>query len=772
MLSHYKDVLCIPRYSAEAKKVDLFSRRDNWSPTELEEISNIAKLIPKRTLSNLLVLINQFVGDLDNEDVAYQWLYKERHSNYDSASFLTHGLFSLIELSGQELASEPETLLELIRPYLTSSSSVINYIVANLLINLSPDHSDLAIGWLLDHPKTRFNCGNTYIEPEWVLPGKLVEKFSEHCSNALFMALEKEIYYFQPHLNIDNIKWRLEARRDGLYYSYWGDTQYFLLPKLFVPRTCDKTKQLIAVLKRKFRPYSEEDFCNRQNTSVYRVTSPIFYPNKLSDKSWFNLITSPKESINKERWRFKNGKRCTTESSTENFARTLDSAVRNEPTRFSNLALTLPNAIDKEFVEAFYWGLTESDPNRVSENFRDHWQQCPIELIEKVIKHFGSDCNERALARLIESRAEDNWSDSVKNLLVNIAKTAEDPCFDKLNVFDIKKRDSAKEADVETLLSNAINCTRGVAYRGISRLFWKDENYANNNKHLIDCAINDSHPAVNITTNDLLLPMFNYARDYAHNKFLELCKKDTRMACGHGTYHFFNNGFEQTQQSEYIELVLQMLKSPYDEVKKEAARQIYARWFFNDLFQEEIDSVISGDDILKDGCSSVIKQFLREDKYHDKIHKIVPAYTALLNCDSENVLRSVGNSVRDEHYWTKHNSKELFIIFVQSKAAKHCLWELFDQLENQPGSISDYSDHLLKLVVNLTEDQSEDNQHKRIRIRDTSLIKVLQRLYDEATEDEDKYAINTCLDIWDKLLESEVFNAISAVNELEKGLLN
>lgn len=772
MLNHYKEVLCIPRYSPEANKLESFARRDNWSSTELEEISNIAKQIPKQTLSNLLALINQFVGNLDNEDVAYQWLYKDRHSNYEPASCLTHGVFSIIELSGQELASEPETLIELIRPSLNSTSPVVNYLVANLLLNLPPEHSDLAIGWLLEHPKTRFNCGNTYIEPEWVLPGKLVEKFSEHCSRSLLLTLEKEIYYFQPNLNIDNIKWRLEARRDGVFYNYWGETQYFLLPKLFSARTCDKTKQLIPVLNRKFGSYSEEEFCKRQNTSVYTVTSPIFHPNQLSDKSWFNLITSPKDSINKERWRFKNGKRCTTESSTEQFARTLDSAVRNEPARFANLALTLPIEIDKEFVEAFYWGLTESNPSRVSEKFREHWQQCPIELIEKVIDHFGPDGNERSLARLIESRAEDGWSDSVKNLLVNIAKTAEDPSFDKLNVCDIKKKDSAEEADVETLLSNAINCTRGVAYRGISHLFWKDENYAIDNTHLIDSAINDFHPAVNITTNDLLLPMFNYARDYASSKFLELCKKDSRMACGHGTYHFFNNGFEQSQQSEYIELVLQMLKSPYDEVKKEAARQVYARWFFNDLFQEEIDSVINGDDILKDGCSSVVQQFLREDKYHDRIHKVVPAYTALLNCDSEDVLRSVGNSVRDEHYWTKHNSRELFIIFVQSKAAKHCLWELFDQLENQSGSISDYSDHLLKLVTNLTEDQSEDNQHKRIRIRDTSLIKVLQRLYDEATEDEDKGAINTCLDIWDKLLESEVFNAISAVNELEKGLLS
>lgn len=773
MLIHYKDVLCIQKYSPEAKELESFARRDNWSSTELDEITNIAKLIPTQALGQLLELVNQFVGDLEDEDVAYQWLYKDRHSNYEPASCLTHGTFSIIELSGQELASDPETLLELIRPFLNSTSPVVNYLVASLLMNLPYEQADIVITWLLEHPKTRFNCGNTYIEPEWVLSGKLIEKFSAHCSNSLFIKLEKAIYYFQPTLSADKIKWRLEARRRGMFYSYWGETQYFLLPKLSVSRVCNNTSQLISVLNRKFGSYTEEDFCRRQDYSMYAVSSPIFHPNRLSDKSWFNLITSPRDQINKDRWRFKSGKRRTIESSTEQFARTLDDAVKNEPTRFTKLALTLPANIDKEFIEAFYWGLTKSNPSRIAENYRENWQQCPVELTEELIKHFGYEGNERALASLIESRIkEEGWSDDIKELLVDIANNAEDPSFGKLNVHNIKKSNSAKEADIESLLSNAINCTRGIAYRGISHLFWKDKNYALDNKHLVDSVINDFHPAVNITAIELLLPLFNYENEYANRKFLELCNQDLRMACAHGSYYFFNNGFEEARQPEYVDLVLQMLKSPYDGVRKEAARQVYARWFFNDLFQEEVDQVLNGDNALLDGCASVVQQFLREDKYHDRIHKISPAYETLLNCNNDDVYRTVGGSIRNEHYWTKHNSAELFEIFVQSKAAKHCLWDLFDKLKSHSGSISDYSEHLLKLVVNLTEDLSENKQDRNIRIRDTSLIAVLQRLYDEATEDEDKSAVEICLSIWDILLESEVFSAINAINEIDKGLLS
>ncbi|MCF7512727.1 hypothetical protein L3V43_00075 [Pseudoalteromonas sp. L23] len=545
MLSHYKDVLCLPSYSQGVKKLESFSRRDNWSSMEIDEISNIAKLIPETALSVLLSSINQCVGDLDGGDIVYQWLHKERYSNYEPASCLTHGVFSIVKLSGQELAREPEVLFDLMRPYLNNTSPVMNYLLANLLLNLSIEYSDLAIEWLMEYPKTRLSCGNTYTEPKWLLPGKLVEKFSEHCSYSSFNALENEIYYFQPNLTIDKIKWRLEARREGLYYYYWGETQYFLLPKLFLQRTNDKTKQLISVLNRKFDSYSEDDFCIRESSSIYAVTSPIFHPNNLSDKSWFNLITSPRDSINKNRYRFKNGKRCTIESSTEEFARTLDNAVRNEPIRFANLALTLPCEIDKEFIEAFYWGLTETNQSKISEGFREHWQQCPMELIERVIEHFGSSNNERSLARLIESRSEDGLSESTIALLVNIAQTATDPCFDKLNVREIKKSDSAAEADVDTLFSNAINCTRGIAYRGISHIFWEDKGFAINNKNLIEAAINDFHPAVNITAIDLLLSMLNYDNGYANGKFLELCNKDLRMACARGAFNFFNSGFEE-----------------------------------------------------------------------------------------------------------------------------------------------------------------------------------------------------------------------------------
>ncbi|MBA6254342.1 MULTISPECIES: hypothetical protein [unclassified Colwellia] len=60
------------------------------------------------------------------------------------------------------------------------------------------------------------------------------------------------------------------------------------------------------------------------------------------------------------------------------------------------------------------------------------------------------------------------------------------------------------------------------------------------------------------------------------------------MTCGHGVHYFFNKGFEGKYQQKFVSLVMRMLDYPLDEVKKEAARQVYARWFFNKLFEDKI----------------------------------------------------------------------------------------------------------------------------------------------------------------------------------------
>lgn len=774
LLHHYKHALCVPRYFVD-KKIKILAYKDALSKSDIGELSRLAVVIPEEALFRLLNIINNFISgeEKGKRGVIYNWLHKDRHSRHDAVSSVTSTVFSIIETAGEQLSHIPDKLLDCLASYINNNDNpVIAHLIAKLLNYLPTEYADFVIKWLLSNPKLYFTCGNKYVEPKWMLPAKLIEKFSVNCSNELFYQLEQTIYYFFPAKDLENIKWRLEVRRSGIYYSFWGEAQYFLLPKLTQSRTNSKTKQLISVLERKFATYTTADFCSALKTSGGYVRSPLPLANVLSDRAWKHLILAPRERTNKGRW-IQQDKNTISESSVEQFSRSLDAAVKNQPIRFAKLALSLPSQIDEKYRQAFYYGLANTNKKEVNKKYQNEWELCPPLLTEKVIDHFDNTGCDSPLVRMIESRiTEKEWSINVKNKLIDLAMNAKDPKPNKLNVYNMKKSNRADEADAHALRRNAINCCRGIAYRGISRLFWDDEEYAKKQQHLIQSAIDDPHPSVNIIALDMLSSMLNIDEGFAQKKFITLCNKDLRMACGNDAYRFFNNGFEGKYQEDFINLVLKMLNSPLDEVKKEAARQVFARWFFNDLFQEQMVEIIEGDQIYKEGIASVMAQFLREDKHHDRLYKLVQPYKKLVNDENKAILKKMGRCVGNDNFWNKTISKELFEILVGSKAALYCLYELFEAIEKHSGNLLQYQKQLLQLIENITSVDQSNKSMREQRMSDTSLIKVLQRLYDEATEGEDSYAITICLDIWDKLLRSEVYSVINTSRALEKGLLS
>lgn len=777
LLQHYKEVLCATKYS-RYQKIDKLTHRDTWSNTELDELSSISLAIPHEAVSRLLSILNCFAEEAQSENneeyFSYIWFSADKFHSHDPEQFITLGVFSIIENAALQLRESHQDILDLLAPYLLSQKTIINNLISILFLQLPINCADRVIRWQLDNARLRFTCGNTNVEPEWILPGKLIEKFSPHCSSNLFQLLENQIYGFGLLRDLEDAKWKLDGWKRNIYYSYWGEAQHFLLPMLSPNRISQKSKQLIEVLKRKFAGYSESRFCSNDSGRGGWVTSPLPQGNTLTDNAWRKLILTPREKMNKKTWsQVRND--VITESSIQQFSSSLESTVRNQPLRFAKLALTLPSDIEKQYRDAFYRGLSQTKNDNIHKNYIAKWEICPPEITEEVINHFKNNDSESSLLRLFESRiCEPGWSKEAKTLLVDLAFNAVDPKPDTLNLVDINKDETPGNADISSLRNNALNCNRGVAYRAISRLLWDDLTSVNNPRGIIQAAIDDPHPAVNIASLSLLLPMLNHDNKFSHQNFILLCNKDLRMTRGREAYHFFNNGFTGDHREDYVQLVMKMLQSPIDEIRKEAAKQIFARWFFYDLFQDEIDSVINGDKICRKAVANVVTSFLKSDLYHEHLHKLPAIYEQLVNDEEKEVLNLIGGCVRDENFWNKEISNELFNTLVSSKAILLNLYSLFDTIADQPTSLLEYKEQLLLLVENITtRDRAEIAAGAGdMYIQDTSLIKVLQRLYDEATEDEDTGAINICLDIWDKLLHSNLYSAINASKKLDKGLLN
>ena len=105
----------------------------------------------------------------------------------------------------------------------------------------------------------------------------------------------------------------------------------------------------------------------------------------------------------------------------------------------------------------------------------------------------------------------------------DMALYVEDPEPYRMSMYDPKKGNHTDNASTHELINCSLNSQRSIAYRGIAKYFWEHKDYAMQNKHFIDSAIQDSHPAVQIVAVEMLSPFLNYDPDFAlepvHNLF-------------------------------------------------------------------------------------------------------------------------------------------------------------------------------------------------------------------------------------------------------------
>lgn len=737
--------------------------REKWSDYYTECVEKLAETHPQELLNTFLPILNTFFAYSKQDEYCddYKWSHEYGTRN-TLEEFIYKCLFQIIIKASKNVALEPAQLLQLVRSYKDNTNLIFNRIYANVLLNLEVQYADEVVEWLLGNPNQKFKLGNDNKEPIWKLAGKLIEKFSSHCSQTNFEQLERTIYYFSPDYELDQIKWRLEATRKNYYSSYWGKTQYHLLPRLDPSRISNRSKQLIAIVNRKYEKYTEDDFCHRFDSIARVVTSPIKNKFKLSNNAWKKLITTDPSKFNESRFR-EDG----SESSIHQFSNAFESAVFSAPQRFAEFALTLPIDIPQDYINALYYGLRDNDLSRIPEELKETWEPCPIELIEQVIDHFSSTQYSRALQSLLSAKIT-VLSPQYITLLEDIAKSANDPLPNKLNIYKGNQTNQLDEISSRDLRSNTINCTRGSAYTGLARKFWDDQEYALSHKYLIENALNDEHAAVRMATADLLLPMYNYDKDYAFEKFIELCQKDIRNTLSYGYHYYFNNAFTGQYRESFISLVKTMLESKYEDVRKEGHKQVVARWLFNDLFEAELQLGLESKNVESLlGYASVINQLLGDNTTGYDHSNLKAIFEILVNSENEDILKKMGKFF-NKQFWSKRYAREFFETYVHSNALKHNIYNVLHSIEESPTGMLQFSDLIIIMIQNILK----LNTQQLISHLDTdSITRVIQQLYDQAENDQDEETLSYCLDMWDELLASNHSFIRNMTDKLDNGLL-
>lgn len=734
--------------------------REKWSDYNTECVAKLAESHPHEVISIFLPFLYQFFSSYKADEYSdYKWSHKYG-TRTNLEEFIYKCLFQLIIIASKNISSEQDQLLQLLSPYKDNTNLIFKNTYANVLLNLDVQYADEVIEWLLDNPKQKFKLGNDNKEPIWKLAGKLIEKFSPHCSLDNFNRLQSEIYYSPSDYDLEQIKWRLEATRKNYYTPYWGKTQYYLLPQLDPSRISNETAQLIGVLNRKFEKYTDDDFCNGSRSWGGVITSPI--KKSISNAAWKKLITSDPNKFKDNRF----NKDCT-KSSIEQFSNTFREAVIREPARFAEFALTLPIDIHQDYIDALYWGLGENDIKRVPDELKETWESCPIELIEQVINHFSSTENSRQLESLLSAKVK-ILSPQYVTLLEDIAKSSVDPLPATLNIHTVGHADQLDEISSHDLRSNTINCTRGSAYTGLASKFWDDQEYALSHKYLIENALNDEHAAVRMATADLLLPLYNYDKNYAFEKFIELCQKDIRNTLSYGYHYYFNNAFTDQYRESFLSLVKTMLKSKYEDVRKEGHKQVVARWLFNDLFETELQLGIESKNVESLlGYASVITQFLGDDTKGYDHSKMKQIFEILVNSKNEEILKKMGRFF-NQKFWSKRYAREFFEMYIQSNALDHNVYNVLHSIEGNSIGMAQFSDLIIIMIKNILKLKTQELMNN---LDTNAITRVIQQLYDQAENDDDDETLGYCLDMWDELLASNHSFIRNMTEKLDGGLL-
>lgn len=728
------------------------NRMDQWYDHDEKELKHVAETFPKETWDCFMPHIVRLTNfKVDDNSRLEKW-EKRRFSRHDQTD-IARGIVELSIVAGQCLANnDPDALLKHTNPSGDSRSLIIQEIILQVYKNLPPRYAEVGISWILADA-SRFCIETDYDEPKWKLSAALIESLSPYCSDELFQRLENAIVRYHSPDEKRLAELYLPSWRKGYYRPYWGEAQYFLLPALSRKRIRKSTDDLIGALRRKF--YPEDRFFNKNRMSGGCVGSKLDPSlDRISDRAWLNIINSPKVGI----WHECNWIQVDSENvlatSVEQFSRSLQKIAHRFPGRFCRLALQFPDNVPSSYVAAIMSSCVQKSPDaNIAEDEKASWCPASIEDIEAILNKFKTDDRETAMVfcRIIAARPEEKWSDKTFARLIHYAMRHPDLEVGKLNVHC---NNAVDDASVENLFQNTINCVRGVAAEAISRILWESPDFLQKLYPAIKSLVQDKHPSVRMAAVQILLPMINFAKDQAVEWFCQACEDDLRVAASPHARHFFNYTI-RSHFNEISPIIVKMLNSPIEEVSKEGASEITARWLFYGFFQEELLQCQCGSMVQRQGVASIVSRFLHDEKYTKKCEKIL---RPLLNdCDKE-----VRDAVRSPFY-TKGSLNNIkiqsFILdYINSKTFKDDPDRLVYELEDVEGKILFLADVIFGMydIFSSISRVSTNLVGPNFPYAISKSLPVLLRLYEQALNNNNDEIANHCLDTWDMLFQNRV----------------
>ncbi len=560
-----------------------------------------------------------------------------------------------------------------------------------------------------------------------------------HCSDERLTQLEEVIRGYYPYSERDDLKGR-------------GYHQYLLICALPRERLDPATTTRLLELERKFPGIEAGGPFISDSDGIVRSPINEESAQRMSDDNWLSAMRahdSERGTRNLRRDNFLIG-------GAHQLSGVLERLARTDKPRFAKLALRMDEHILPAYFEALLRGLS-AEPELRTEGT----SQVPAkdsflsdEEFETFILHVYSTVGEKVarwICPAIQNRANHKLAPVLINIVAQFAETATDPETDSWT-----RENGSGPMYGGDPLTEGINTTRGSAAHAIAALLFADRNRISQFNGTIQRLVNDKSVSVRSVAIESLLAMLNFDRNSAVNLFLTAVDCDDAILRTH-TVRTFVHYIVFSHYEQIRGLLLRMLASPVNELRKYAAQSIAVAAYSLPAAQGDLRGVMEGDEYCRSGVASVDATNLSVDECREVSRARLKVF---FNDPSKVVRESAGKVVRKMGSKLLVTENELLRAFIDSRS-------FIEHVSTLIYVLKETGEQLPEVVCRIGERAAELHSEGKAEAQwwTHDVGPLVLRLYDQTR---DSALQKRCLDIIDQMVEYNFGNVDTTLRQLER----
>ena len=276
--------------------------------------------------------------------------------------------------------------------------------------------------------------------------------------------LENQILQYKIPNFIEFVRERLKQRLQGFYYSFWGEEQKILLSSLAYNRLLESTKNLLAVLIRKFTKPEFYPLNFREGVAECRSVVSCFDNKNFTKEQWIKILSNKKTGNNKKLLSQLDSHKNYVSSELDSIKHSVFLSANNNREMF--IQIIRNNTIRKEFIPAILEGIiAENNPTTNEQN------EVIVDLFKKYLNKSNEYITSLFLRFIWKNKIYNEW---IIDQLVRISKQDGTNRVELLNK-DIDEYEKLWEEHFSNNQTLAITCLADYVFNKGEKPIWYNE---------------------------------------------------------------------------------------------------------------------------------------------------------------------------------------------------------------------------------------------------------------------------------------------------------